>query len=182
MPDHLEIARLITAARRQRGMTQSELARQAGCRQSAVSMFESGHANALARPKIDALLKLLEIERPAADEASGESPAVSVPLPDKETGRYCPVFDCPSNIPFTVRDTLLIKPQIPPAANARHCAFCGELLESACPECDAPVNSGACCTQCGTAYISHPPPLAGEHPAAWAETQRTRLRELGIGC
>jgi len=180
MPDHLEIARLITAARRRRGLTQSELARQAGCRQSAVSMFERGHANALARPKIDALLKLLEIELPAADTNTALAAAER---PFNATSRlYCPVFDCPSNVPFTVQDTLLIKPQVQPAANARHCAFCGELLENACPECGAAVNGGACCTQCGSSYISTPPQLTGETPAAWADSQRSRLRELGIGC
>lgn len=178
MPDHLEIARLITAARRRRGLTQSELARQAGCRQSAVSMFERGHANALARPTIDALLKLLEIELPAADSHTASSPAA---LPSSTTAhRYCPVFDCPSNVPFTVQGALLIKPQTQPAANARHCAFCGELLENACPECGAAVSGGACCAQCGSPYISTPPHLTGDNPAAWADSHRSRLRELGL--
>jgi len=181
MPDHLEIARLITVARRQRGLTQSELARQAGCRQSAVSMFERGHANALARPKIEALLKFLEIELPVADDHAEAGSAVAAAADGTAPCSYCPVFDCPSNIPFTVQGTLLIKPQVRPDANARHCAFCGDLLERACPECGKAVKDGACCTQCGTPYISTPPRLAGDNPAAWADTQRTRLRELGIG-
>lgn len=178
MTDHQEIARLITIARRRRGLTQSELARQADCKQSAVSMFERGHANALARPKIDTLLKLLDIERPAED-AQTETPAAEPPV-NMDALRYCPVFDCPSNIPFTVQKALLIKPLIRPPANARHCAFCGELLESACPECGTVVNIGTCCAQCGSPYISIPPQLGGDNPAAWADTQRARLRELGL--
>ncbi len=180
MPDHFEIARLITAARRHRGMTQSELARQAGCRQSAVSMFERGHVNALARPKIEALLKLLEIELPVADDHAEAGSAVAAPAAGTAPYGYCPVFDCPSNIPFTVQGTLLIKPQVRPDANARHCAFCGELLERACPECGEAIKDGACCTQCGTPYISTPPDIVGGDPVAWADTQRTHLRELGL--
>ncbi len=180
MPDHLEIARLITAARRHRGLTQSELARQVGCRQSAVSMFESGHANALARPKIDALLKLLEIEVPADAGDASAGPATLTQTAANICHLYCPVFDCPSNVPFTVQGTLLIKPQPLPAANARHCAFCGELLENACPECGAPATGGACCTQCGSPYITFPPHLTGADANAWADTQRSRLREIGL--
>lgn len=181
MPDHLEIARLITTARRRQGLTQSELARQAGCRQSAVSMFERGHANALARPTIETLLKLLAIELPASDSDASTAAAAAKPFSRTATHRYCPVFDCPSNVPFTVQGTLLVKPQAQPAANARHCAFCGELLESACPECGAAVNSGACCAQCGSPYISTPPGIVDENPTVWADSQRARLRELGMG-
>ncbi len=180
MPDNLEIAKLITAARRRLGLTQSELARQAGCRQSAVSMFESGHANALARPKIEALLKRLEIDLPVADDHGEAASAVTAPESGTAPSAYCPVYDCPSNVPFTVKGTLLIKPQVRPDANARHCAFCGELLERICPECGDAAKDGACCTQCGSPYISTPPSLAGENPAIWADSQRTRLRELGV--
>jgi len=180
MPDLPEIARLITDARRRQGLTQSELARRAGCRQSAVSMFERGHENALARPTIDVLTKLLEIQLPGPDVEPDAQPAKAEPLPGETSRRYCPVFDCPSNVPFAVQGTLLIKPRVQPAQTARHCAFCGELLEDQCPECGTAANSGACCAQCGSPYISTPPGLAGGDSVAWADTQRTRLRELGL--
>jgi DNA-binding XRE family transcriptional regulator len=179
MPDHLEIARLISAARRRLGLTQSELARKANCRQSAVSMFERGHANALARPKIDLLLNLLEIELPA-DDRDMAPPAAEQSAAKATSPRYCPVFDCPSNVPFVVLGTLLLKPQIQPAYSARHCAFCGELLEDKCPECGASANSGACCSQCGSPYISTPPELAADSPSTWAANQRARLMEIGL--
>ena len=180
MSDQLDITRQVTVARRQRGLTQSELAREVGCRQSAISMFERGHANALARPKIEALLKRLELEMPSGSDDASAGPETLTQSDGAIRHLYCPVFDCPSNVPFTVQDTLLIKPQVQPAANAKHCAFCGELLENACPECGAPASGGACCTQCGTPYISTPPRLTDENPSAWADAQRARLRELGI--
>jgi transcriptional regulator with XRE-family HTH domain len=173
-----DIARRITEARRTKGLTQSALAHQAGCKQSAISMFERGHENALARSKVDMILKLLgiEIATPAASTA-----AVPVTTPPPAL-RYCPVFDCPSNIPFTVQSKLLLFPRLRvPPENSRHCHFCGELLENACPECGAAVNHGACCSQCGAPYISVPPDNAGTLSADdWTEAQHRRLRTLGI--
>lgn len=180
MTDHSNIAQLISRARRQLGLTQSELARQVGCRQSAVSMFERGHLTALARPTIKAILVALKLDAALADAPP------NAPLPDNATESttllaYCPVFDCPSNIPFTVQGTLMLKPSTSPSATARHCAYCGELLERMCPECGIPINDGACCNQCGTPYICPPPELGGpETTLAWADRQRGRLRELGI--
>jgi len=175
MTKALDITRQVTVARRQRGLTQSALASQIGCRQSAISMYERGHAKALAQSKVDAVLDFLEIEKPTTSaEESASAKSAGAP-------RYCPVFDCPSNSPYTVQDVLLCTPRPQPSSTGRHCAFCGELLERACPECGTAVNSGACCMQCGTPYVAAPPHLNGGNHTAWADSQRTRLRELGLG-
>ncbi|HAS82175.1 MAG TPA: hypothetical protein DCS43_05745 [Verrucomicrobia bacterium] len=168
------MAQQVIEARRRKGVTQSELAHQIDCKQSAISMFERGHANALAQPKIEAALEFLGI--PAT--------AIIVPLPTGElekgspTRRYCPVFDCPSNIPFSVQGALLVQPNplAQPTHAGRYCAHCGELLESQCPECAAPLNPGACCVCCGTAYVNIPPNI----DKTWIDTQHLRLRAIGL--
>lgn len=173
-----KIAQLITEARRRQGMTQSALAHQIGCKQSAISMFERGHENALAHSKVEAVAKLLGIDALTLPDNVTALPvnASSPPL------RYCPVFDCPSNIPFTVQNKLLISPNPNLSSNSeKHCIFCGELLELACPECGETINSGACCALCGTPYISVPPDESNTAPiVAWVEAQQQRLRTLGI--
>lgn len=179
MNDAPNIAHLISEARRRRGLTQSELARQIDCKQSAISMFECGHENALARPKVDAALKLLGLERPRETEHASPAGIPSTPFSGH---RYCPVYDCPSNIPFTVQSTLRVKPlpQAQPSIHAKHCAFCGELLENKCPECGCAVNPGACCIQCGAPYISIPPSTDEGRIMAWVEAQHARLQSLGL--
>lgn len=174
------LARLITDARRKRGITQSELAQQVGCKQSAVSMLERGHESALAWPKVEAILKHLGIDIPKVTENA--SMPVTHSSTERPRLRYCPIYDCPSNIPFTVQQVLLIKPNpsVQPATGDKHCTYCGELLEQQCPECGSAVNNGACCAQCGTPYISIPPQNAADNPTAWADAQRTRLNALGL--
>ena len=168
------LAPRITAARRRLGLTQSELARRVGCRQSAVSMLERGNGHALARPKVEALLAALDLETALpSEEASGDSPA--------RGHRYCPVYDCPSNLPFAVKDTpmALPDPRLRPEPGGRHCALCGELLEDRCPECGADINRGACCRQCGTPYVTVPADAAGGgSPHAWAAARLAFLRDL----
>jgi transcriptional regulator with XRE-family HTH domain len=172
-----DIAHRIAEARRARGFTQSALARQADCKQSAISMFERGHESALAQSKVETILKLLGIEAPDPTTPAAPSPEPLTPHPL----RYCPVFDCPSNIPFIVQNKLLLSPsQRLPTVDDKHCPFCGELLENECPDCGAAVNHGACCTRCGTPYISTPPDNPGTSMVEWMETQHLRLRSLGI--
>ncbi len=174
MPPLTEIARCITETRRARGITQSDLARQVNCKQSAISMLERGYENALSGQKVDAILKLLDISLP--ERPPPQPPPSVVPL------RYCPVFDCPSNLPVAVQNRLLFfpNPHFPPAA-APHCPACGELLECKCPECGAVVNPGACCIHCGVPYVSAPPEAeTPPSPAVWSETRQQQLRALGM--
>ncbi len=168
------IAQQVIEARRRKGVTQSELACKIDCKQSAISMFERGYANALAQPKIEAALEFLGIP------ASANIAPLPTAEPDKasQTRRYCPVFDCPSNIPFSVQGALLVQPNplAQPTQAGRYCAHCGELLESQCPDCAAPLNAGACCVNCGTAYVNIPPGI----DQGWSDTQHLHLRALGL--
>ena len=50
-----------------------------------------------------------------------------------------------------------------------HCAWCGEVLERACPECGAPINAGAHCVRCGAAYLAGAPEHFDAERAATSE-------------
>jgi transcriptional regulator with XRE-family HTH domain len=174
--------RLLAEARRERGITQSQLAAQAGCRQSAVSMMERGRTDALAWDKIKTVAQLLDVDvTPYAPEPQ-DSAAEDTSLHTSASGvGICPIFDCPGNIPFVVNGRLLILPRAAGEAGERHCAYCGELLERTCPECGSPLEKGrACCGKCGAAYIAAPENInGGIHE--WAERQRHNIAALGIG-
>lgn len=140
----------------QAGLTQSELARQAGCKQSAISMFEAGRMDALAKEKIASIAEHLgitgDIRSTLTIPARSESP---------ERLYFCPVDACPSNIPYVVRDRLCLRPIfLRPRGNEEgpvRCPWCGELLESRCPapNCGAPiVAKNSFCPQCGTPYVT----------------------------
>jgi len=140
--------------RRAEGLTQSALAGEVGCTQSAVSMFESGRSDALSAETRKRIAERLGLEAPAAraaGAASGEGELL------REVCKYCPVDDCPSNVPYAVRGALHFKPALvaAPADRPTYCAWCGEVLESACPNpaCGAAVTAGAFCRICGTRYV-----------------------------
>jgi len=136
----------IRDARRGKGLTQAELARQAGCTQSALSMYESGQESALAtetRKKIAGLLGITLEKTPAAV-------ATPPPLP---RAAFCPNFQCPLAFPYFAGAELLIRPVF--LSNAKHCPHCGEILLATCPHCDASPseNPGACCAACGKPLV-----------------------------
>lgn len=141
-------ARQVTEKRRAMGYTQSELAGQIGCKQSALSMFERGNAHALAQAKIAQLAETLELVLPAlpSNTAPGELPSRG----------YCPLFDCPANQLYLVQGALFALPRRNQAGSGPFCRYCGERLESRCPGCGHPVQPGACCNLCGTPYVPTP--------------------------
>lgn len=160
----------IKAARQQRHLSQSALARQVGCKQSALSMFESGRNTALNAQVIGKLCAALGLLAP--------SPAELQAPPEHEAMErtFCPNASCPGNLPVKIGERVVLVPHKHFAsAEERHCAWCGEVLERACPECGAPVNEGAFCTHCGTAYFADAPKQAdnrrveaSEQLMAWA--------------
>ena len=178
----MELYRELAKARHRKGLTQSELARQAECKQSAISMMERGRGDALSRRKLAAVAEVLGVDAARYLEEDSPEAGAAVPAVSGGTG-FCPVFDCPSNIPYIVNGRMLVLPRKNGAGNWRHCAYCGELLERRCPECGAPIAAGrACCGECGEPYVAVPDlPEAGYNDwTEWAEHQRARLAEIGI--
>lgn len=166
---------LLLAARRAAGMTQSELARKVGCQQSAISMFESGLPDRLSEEKVRALAKVLGVDPAAA------RPEPVVGTPSRSILKYCPIDECPSNVPYVVRGQVCFAPTLvmAEAAERTHCLDCGELLESACPNgaCGASVSPGAFCPACGTPYVT-PGVSAAKDVGAWIADRRDSIRQL----
>jgi len=166
---------ILSESRRNQGLTQSVLAKQADCKQSAISMMERGREDALSWPKIQAVAKVLDIDIKAYAPAK-----TSDELNTSESAGYCPIFDCPANIPYAVNGRLYALPHITASHGEKHCGYCGELLENSCPECGAHIHtSAACCRECGSAYIATPEMLPGGADN-WAAKQRSNLKDIGI--
>ncbi len=164
------LCRQLREARRAKGLTQADLAQRVGCQQSSVSMMEAGRVTALA-PETRARIAA-ELGVPLEPEA-GEAVVAAPPV----AGRACcPEPDCPSNVPFVVSGALLFWPRGQAAAGERHCAACGEVLVHACGKCGAPVIAGACCRDCGTAYVSAVAIQAADLEV-WAESRRRQIAE-----
>lgn len=165
--------RLLARSRRDKGMTQSALAQAVGCKQSAISMLESGQPEKLSQEAVEKIAKLLGVTletppgAPAADPRDLAAPAA---------GGFCPSAACPSNVPYVVQGDLLFWPRLQPVASGGRCAFCGELLETRCPQCGAAVAEGACCTACGGARVANTLP-PGTVPETWAAQRRRDIAE-----
>lgn len=176
MEEGLTIFEMVRDARCAKGVTQSKLAGLVGCRQSAISMFESGRADAISQKTLSAI----------AGELGLDAKALSAMDLRRVTARslllkYCAVDDCPSNVPYTVRGRIRFSPAMveAPAGEQTRCSLCGDILEDRCPneDCRAELNEGAFCGQCGTAYVSsvrEKPDNADERAA----TIRARISEL----
>ncbi len=149
-------------ARRERGISQSMLAKEVGCKQSALSMFEAGDGTKL---NDETVLKLaeyfgLEIPRenaPAAGDAA--VPNISRPFANTAIERgFCPNPNCPTNKRYTVEDRIFARPareECDPAGG-KFCAICGEVLEKRCPNCGAHLHEGGVCSFCGEPYVAIP--------------------------
>ncbi len=157
-------------ARRAQGLTQSDIAREINCTQSAISMFEAGRTNALSAETIAQIARKLGVDAKALPSSPARPPVF----------KYCPVDECPMNVPFVVRGEILFTPTLTNAPDTQmtRCPFCGELMESHCPgkDCGAPVANSSCCPDCGTRYV--PSCRAVGTPAKWAEKQRANIKEL----
>ena len=151
----------IRDARRQKGLTQAELARQAGCTQSALSMFESGQESALATETLRKIAGILGIAL--------EEPRPAAPVFPRTV--FCPNFQCPAAFPYFAGTELLIRPFF--LEHARHCPHCGEILLAACPHCGNPAaeNPGACCAACGKRLVLATPP-GDVSPREWVREHR----------
>ena len=166
-----ELCQRLREARREKGLTQAQLAQRVGCQQSAVSMMEAGRSTALARETLVRIAAELGVVLESAEDVPVAVAAAPVP------GRaFCPDPECPSNVPFAVNGALLFWPRPQPVPGGRHCACCGEVLVSACTRCGSPAGAGACCRDCGTAFVLPPAGLRAD-AEAWAEARRRQIAE-----
>lgn len=168
---------ILRQARRAKGLTQSELAARVKCKQSAISMFEAGRTSVLSTETVSQIAKALDIDIksvPAAPEAENGAAR-------RLTLKFCPVDECPSNVPYVVHGSIHLLPRMvnAPQEEKTRCRYCGEILESHCPnaECAARVESGAFCPWCGAEYVSQAPLDSGLDPVAWSDAQRQRIAE-----
>ena len=180
-----EICLKFKEARKSKGLNQSALAKAIGCQQSAISMFEGGMATKLSdetvRRMADFLGVKIEEEVKAAEEASEgqDSAAAAVRQMVAIQHGYCPNCHCPSNVPYVVEGRLFYRPSrlIASPTGGTRCTQCGEILEMRCPVCGAPLNDGACCAVCGSAYVTPVLPEGIDH-TAYARARRDEIIQL----
>lgn len=168
-----------------KGLNQSALARAIGCQQSAISMFEGGMATKLSDETVhkmaDFLGIKLEDELKTAKETNqslADSGGTSGATLAVQRG-YCPNCHCPSNVPYVVEGRLFYRPSRAVAAptGGTRCTQCGEVLEMRCPVCGSPLNEGACCAVCGSAYVTPVLPEGLDY-IAYARARREEIVQL----
>lgn len=150
-----EICFKIKEARRAAGLSQSSVAAEVGCKQSALSMFEQGDGTKLNDETIGKLAKKFGISLTASEDAAKEvSPGAAV----SSSGvlGFCPNPRCPTNVAYEAGGRVFLLPNraLADPVGGRFCARCGEVLEKRCPNCGAPVHEGAVCSFCGERYVA----------------------------
>ena len=148
-----EICIKIKDARRARGISQSVLAREVGCKQSALSMFEQGDGRKLNDEVIAKLAEKFGISLTEEKNIEIES---EIKLVGEAGKGFCPNPHCPSNKGYSVDGRSYYRPEreLCDPVGGKFCAVCGEVLEKRCPNCNSPVHDGAVCSYCGEAYVS----------------------------
>jgi len=152
-----EICFKLRDARRTAGLSQSVVAAEVGCKQSALSMFEQGNGTKLNEEVITALSKKFGVS--LTEEVKSPEMSVSAAFPAVDVVRvhgFCPNAHCPSNKLYEVDGRTYALPDRLTAdpVGGRFCAMCGEVLEKKCPNCGAPVHDGAVCSLCGDPYVA----------------------------
>ena len=151
-----EICQKIKEARRAAKLSQSFLAQEVGCKQSALSMFEQGDGTKLNDDVIKKLADKFGIELTEKSSSYSMQPlpvtasAASVPGEG-----FCPNPNCPSNHEYKVEGRRLLRPdrKLADPVGGKFCAVCGEVLEKKCPNCGTYVHDGAFCSLCGNPYV-----------------------------
>jgi len=173
-----EICLRFKEARKEKGLSQSLLAGQVGCKQPALSAFENGDSTKLGDSIVKKLAEKLGVSLDPVAKVK-ENPPEQIVVPGIAVRGFCPDANCPSNIPYMVGDRLYFKTlrgKASPNGGTR-CACCGEVLETRCPVCGAPLNDGACCGACGSKYVTGAMP-SGIDVAEWAAARRAEIIQL----
>lgn len=141
-------------ARRAAGLSQSQVAAEVGCKQSALSMFEQGQPTKLNDEVVEAIAKKFGIELKASVAKSAAIEEARAMLTSPGTG-FCPNAACLSNHGYMIAGRQLFLPNREECdpVGGKFCAICGEVLEKKCPNCGAPVHKGAICSLCGNPYV-----------------------------
>ena len=152
-----EICLKIKEARRAAKLSQSIVAAEVGCKQSALSMFEQGDGTKLNEEVVNKLAQRFGISLTEKEpEPIREVPTnFAVPTEIRVHG-FCPNAHCPSNKIYEVDGRTYDLPNRLTAdpVGGKFCALCGEILEKRCPNCGAPLHDGAICSICGDPYVS----------------------------
>ena len=154
-----EICFRIKEARKNAKLSQSVVAAEVGCKQSALSMFEQGDGTKLNDEVVERLAKKFGVDLKAAATEKAEPGQVCGVLmataTDPGTG-YCPNPHCPSNHRYEIDGRSFAKPdrQAADPVGGKFCAVCGEVLLKRCPNCGLPVHDGAICSHCGEPYVT----------------------------
>ena len=152
-----EICLKIKEARRAAKLSQSVVAAEVGCKQSALSMFEQGDGTKLNEEVVNKLAKRFGISLTEKEpEPVSEVPTqFAMPVEIRVHG-FCPNAHCPSNKLYEVDGRTYALPNRLTAdpVSGKFCALCGEILEKRCPNCGAPLHDGAICSICGDPYVA----------------------------
>ena len=145
----------IRDARREQGISQSELSKEVGCKQSALSMFECGDGTKLNDEVIGKLAEKFGIELPTQSQGATSAAVPAFSTSSTTERGFCPNPHCPSNHPYEIDGRPFAKPRRDECdpVFGKFCALCGEILEKRCPNCGARLHEGAVCSFCGQPYI-----------------------------
>ena len=151
------ICHRLKEARRAAKLSQIEIAKEIGCKQSALSMFEQGDGTKLNDEAIRRLAKKFGIDLAAKSKSVGEAvQSGAFACASAKGAGFCPNPQCPSNHAYEVEGKTFYLPDRATAdpVGGKFCAMCGEVLVKACPNCGAPVHAGGFCSVCGDQYIA----------------------------
>jgi len=171
----VHISRACREARRQRGLTQSEVADQVeGLSQPSLSRFES-RRGALPDHVVDALAEFLDVDVAEVLRHMQRADAEREPR-----AFVCESPWCPSVQPVDVGGDVRFVPAVEQSArDSLFCRWCGHRMIASCSRCGAPVEPGIFCTGCGTPYVVLPMGSDGEEdPQTWSDAERQRRGEI----